>query len=188
MAAPMSRTSRLLVVAAAWVLPLAWVAFALLGGPSDGTSLSSPLVSPATERWGETVVVERTYGETPLRRGDEVRSVDGRTVGDWLRSGDAIEREVGDVVRYEVLRAGRGLDLIQQVDVTLAPYPLEAALRAEVLALGLVGALLLAGSAVFWVRPDAAASRAFLAGAALLPARRWRPSAWPRWSPRSPCS
>ena len=31
---------RLLVVAAAWALPFAWVAVALLAGPSDGTVIS----------------------------------------------------------------------------------------------------------------------------------------------------
>ncbi|WP_299924736.1 sensor histidine kinase [uncultured Nocardioides sp.] len=164
----MARTSRLLVLAVAWAVPVCWTVLALLAGPSDGTSLSSRLLPSAGASWGETVRVATTYGETPLRPGDVVQAVDGRSPADWVS--DGVRRQVGDVVRYEVRRTGSGLDLIQQVDVTLARYPLGAATRSAPHVVLLPALLLALGSLVFWARPGAAPARAFLAAAALLPA------------------
>ena len=169
----MARTSRLLVLAVAWAVPVCWTVLALLAGPSDGTSLSSRLLPSAGTPWGHTVRVATTYGRTPLRAGDEVQAVDGRSPADWLDdAGDLgdVRREVGDVVRYEVRRPGAGLDLIQQVDVTLQPYPVAAAVEAAPQVVLLPGMLLVLGSLVFWSRPTAAPARAFLAAVALLPA------------------
>ena len=77
---------------------------------------------------------------------------------------------MGDVVRYEVRRPGAGLDLIQQVDVTLHRYPLAAAVRAAPHVVLLPVLLLALGSLVFWSRPSTAPAWAFLVAAALLPA------------------
>ena len=158
------------MLAVAWIVPAAWWGVALLAGPSDGTSLTSGLVPTAAARWSESVVVAHTYGETPLLPGDEVLEVEGRTLGDWVAHGGTAGREVGDVVRYEVRRAGQGLDRIQQVDVTLSRYPVAAALRSAPHVVALAGLLLLLGSFVFWSRPRAASAVAFLAATALLPA------------------
>lgn len=168
----MARTSRLLVLAVAWAVPVCWTVLALLAGPSDGTSLSSRLLPSAGARWDDTVRVATTYGDTPLRPGDEVQAVDGRPPADWFGDGDGggVRREVGDVVRYEVRRSGAGLDLIQQVDVTLHRYPLAAAVESAPHVVLLPGLLLVLGSLVFWARPAAASARAFLAAVALLPA------------------
>ena len=166
----MSRTGRLLVLAAAWVLPVAWLLLALTAGPSDGTRLSSSVLPPAGTRWGESVTVARTFGATPLLPGDEVQAIEGRTLEQWVASGAATAREVGDVVRYEVRRSGGSLDRIQQVDVTLVDYPVAAAVRAEWPTVVAALALLLLGSAGYWVRSRAPAARAFLAATALLPA------------------
>src|SRR6478609_9356648 len=168
----MPRTSRLLVLAVAWAVPLCWTVLALLAGPSDGTSLSSRLLPSASERWGDTVHVRATYGETALRPGDEVQAVDGRALADWANGTgdlDGVRREVGDVLRYEVRRPGAGLDLIQQVDVTLHRYPLAAAVRAAPHVVLLPVLLLALGSLVFWARPSTAPAWAFLVAAALLP-------------------
>ena len=165
----MSRTGRLLVLAVAWVLPAVWVLVALSSGPSDGTSLTSSVVPSASSRWTEPVRIARTYGETALEPGDEVRSIEGRTLAEWLDDG-SVEREVGDVVRYEVRRSGPGLDRIQQIDVTLVRYPVWAALRAQPQVPVLAAVLLAAASAVLWRRPGAGSAWAFLAAAALLPA------------------
>ena len=157
-----TRTTRLLTLAAAWVVPAVWVLVALLAGPTDGTSLSSRLLPTAAPLWDESARIAATYGETPLRVGDEVERIDGRTVGAWLAEAGSVSREAGDVVRYEVRRGSGGLDLIQQVDVTLTSYPIGAAVRAAphvVLSCVLV---LVAGSLVFWARPAAASARAFL--------------------------
>jgi two-component system NarL family sensor kinase len=165
-----TRTTRLLVLAAAWAVPVCWVLVALLVDPTDGTSLSSRVLPSAVPRWSEPVRVAATYGETPLQAGDEVQRIDGRTFDEWLHSDEAAAREVGDVVRYEVRRARGRLDLIQQVDVTLTAYPLRAAVRAAPHVV-LIGALVLVlGSLVFWARPAAASARAFLGATALLPA------------------
>ena len=169
----MARTSRLLVLAVAWAVPVCWTVLALLAGPSDGTSLSSRLLPTAGARWDDTIRVGAIYGETALRPGDEVQAVDGRALADWADGTgdlDGVRREVGDVVRYEVRRPGAGLDLIQQVDVTLHRYPLAAAVQAAPHVV-LVPVLLLAmGSLVFWSRPSTAPAWAFLVAAALLPA------------------
>ena len=169
----MARTSRLLVLAVAWAVPVCWTVLALLAGPSDGTSLSSRLLPTAGARWDDTVRVGAIYGETALRPGDEVQAVDGRALGDWADdTGDlgGVRREVGDVVRYEVRRPGAGLDLIQQVDVTLHRYPLAAAVQAAPHVVLLPVLLLALGSLVFWSRPSTAPAWAFLVAAALLPA------------------
>jgi signal transduction histidine kinase len=165
----MSRTGRLLVLAAAWALPVGWLLLALTAGPSDGTRLASSLLPDGTRKV-ESLTVARTFGATPLLPGDEVQAVDGRAVEDWLAGGDAPGREVGDVVRYEVRRSGEALDRIQQVEVTLVPYPVAAALRSGWQAVLAAVALLVAGSAAFWARPRAGSTRAFLVAAALLPA------------------
>ena len=164
----MSRARRLLVVAVAWAVPAVWVVAGLKAGPSDGTSVTDPL-APTGAGWGDTVRVARTFGETPLVPGDEVLAVDGRTLAEWV-GGGAAGHGAGDVVRYEVRRSGPGLDRIQQVDVTLAPYDVAAALRAEPHVPLLSGLLLLVGSLVFWARPRSASARAYLAATALLPA------------------
>lgn len=165
----MSRTGRLLVLAAAWVLPACWVLLAVTAGPTDGTSLSASVL-PGGPRWGESVTVARTFGETPLLPGDEVEQVGGRTLEAWVAEGAAASREVGEVVRYQVRRSGGRIDRIQQIDVTLVDYPVAAALRAGWRGSLSALALLLVGSAVFWARPLAPSARAFLAAAALLPA------------------
>lgn len=165
----MSRASRLLVLAAAWVAPALWVVAGLLVGPSDGTSVtSSP--GPTGTTWGDSVLVARTFGETPLLPGDEVMAVEERTLADWVGGGGTTRPEIGDVVRYEVRRRGPGLDRIQQVDVTLTRYDVGAAVRAEPQVVLLSGLLLLVGSVVFWTRPGGSAARAYLAATALLPA------------------
>jgi signal transduction histidine kinase len=166
----MSRTGRLLVLAAAWVVPVAWLLLALSAGPSDGTRLTAPVLPSAGSRWGESVTVARTFGASPLLRGDEVQKIDGRTIEQWVAGGADTAREVGEVVRYEVRRSGGRIDRIQQVDVTLVGYPVGAALRAEWPSVVAAVAVLLAGSAAFWARPASGAARAFLVATALLPA------------------
>ena len=165
----MSRAVRLLVVTVAWTAPVVWLGVALLSTPSDGTSLSSSL-GPAAAPWGKSVRVAHTYGDTPLLPGDEVLLVEERSIADWVGRGDDAGREVGDVVRYEVRRSRSGLDLIQQVDVTLGRYDVIAAVRASPQVLVPAALLLLVGSAVFWVRPVATSARAFLVATSLMPA------------------
>ena len=164
----MSRTGRVLVVLAAWVLPVAWVTGALLAGPSDGTVISSSALDDSG-RWGSTVTVVDVIGDRSLQPGDVVRSIDGRPVGAWVSGEASKERSVGETVQYEILRPAPDLDRDLDVEVTLTHYPVEGVSRhaAPLFAFGL---LLLAATLVFWRRPDGLAQRAFLAAAALLPA------------------
>lgn len=164
----MSHARRSLVLAVAWALPIAWLAAALLAGPSDGTSLTSSPVAAGGEPWGQTVTVARVYGDTPMRAGDQVLSVDGRSPGSWLAAGAAGTWEAGDEVAIQVRRAGAVLDRIQTIDVRLGRYPVLAALGANVSLVGLLALLLLAGSLAWWRRPGVAAG-ALLASAALAP-------------------
>ena len=164
----MSRTGRVLVVLAAWVFPVAWVTGALLAGPSDGTVISSSALDD-TGRWGSTVTVIDVVGNRPLQPGDVVRSIDGRPVGAWVSGEASSDRAVGETVKYEILRPAPNLNRDLDVEVTLTRYPV-AAVGAHAATLIGFGLLLLAGTLVFWRRPDGLAQRAFLAAAALLPA------------------
>ena len=80
----MFRTRRLAVIVVAWVTPVSWITVALLAGPSDGTTISTPTASFGASRWDDSVTVVRTYGETPLRANDLILTVDGRTMADWV--------------------------------------------------------------------------------------------------------
>ena len=157
------------MVVAAWVFPVVWVTGALLAGPSDGTVLSSSAVDGDT-RWGDSVTVLDVVGDGPLQPGDVVRSVDGRSLDAWVTDRASAERTTGETVTYEVLRPAPDLARNIDVRVTLTRYPVvDAAWRHAATIIGF-GLVLLAGSVVFWRRPGAAAQRAFLAAAALLPA------------------
>ena len=162
---PLAR--RLTAVSVAWLVPIAWVVGALVAGPSDGTVLSSTAGGAA---WDAVPTVASARGDGPLRAGDTVLAIDGRSVAEWLSAPEATERRVGDVVTYEVRRPAQGLVRILELDVTLARFPWGAALADDLAAVTLCLVLLLIGSAVFWHRPGATAPRAFLAGTSLLPA------------------
>ncbi len=157
------------MIAVAWALPFAWIAAALLSGPSDGTSLSSSTATTGVERWGERVTVARAYGATPLRAGDVVQAVDGRTISEWLADDGGTTRSVGEVVRYEVRRSAAELPLVLQLDVRLTRYPLAAALSDNLPTVAFTVLLLAAGALTFWRRPESPSARAFLATTALVP-------------------
>jgi signal transduction histidine kinase len=164
----MSRSARLLLIAAAWALPVAWVLVALSAGPSDGSVVwSSPLTSD--ERWGARLVVLETYGDTALEVGDEVETIGGVTVTDLLAGGRTADLAVGDQVSYGVRRAGEGLARDQEVTVTLVHYAAPEALRENVPVVVVALLTVLAGSVAFWLQPLAIATRAFLGASALLP-------------------
>ena len=165
----MSRTGRVLVVVAAWFLPVAWVTGALLAGPCDGTVVSTSALDE-DGRWGSTVTIVDVVGDRTLQPGDVVQSVDGRPFGDWAAGDVSAEREVGDTVKYEIVRPAPDLDRNLDVKVTLVRYPVMEAVDQNAATVVGFGMVLLAASVVFWRRPNGAAQRAFLAAAALLPA------------------
>ena len=164
----MSRSARLLLIAAAWALPVAWVLVALSAGPSDGSVVwSSPLTSD--ERWGARLVVLETYGDTALEVGDEVETIGGVTVTDLLAGERTADLAVGDQVSYGVRRAGEGLARDQEITVTLVQYAAPEALRENVPVVIVALLTLTAGSVAFWLQPLAIATRAFLGASSLLP-------------------
>jgi two-component system NarL family sensor kinase len=165
----MSRTRRLAVIAAAWAIPVVWVAAALLSGPSDGTLVSPPTAMVGTDRWGDSVTVVRAYGDTPLREGDVIFRVEGLPFRDWFSSSHP-ERVAGDVVRYQVQRTSPSQSLLAlELDVTLTRYPVLDALARNLTAVTVTFLLLVAGSVAFWHRPQRAAARALLSAAVLAP-------------------
>ena len=164
----MSRSARLLLIAAAWALPVAWVLVALSAGPSDGSVVwSSPLTSD--ERWGARLVVLETYGDTALEVGDEIETIGGVSVTDLLAGERTDDLAVGDQVSYGVRRAGEGLARDQEVTVTLVRYAAPEALRENVPVVVVALLTVLAGSVAFWLQPLAIATRAFLGASSLLP-------------------
>ena len=89
----MSRSVRLLVILAAWAIPVVWIVAMLGTRPSDGSVVwSSPL--GGGDQWGSSVVVRETYGDTPLLPGDELLEVDGVEI-DRLAGRGPCERPVG---------------------------------------------------------------------------------------------
>ncbi|MET0524867.1 MAG: sensor histidine kinase [Nocardioides sp.] len=166
----MSRARRLIVIAAAWAIPFAWIAVALLSGPSDGTTISHPTAMLDEDRWGDTVTVVRAYGDTPLREGDTIRAIDGRSIDDWVRSDGAPQRAVGESVSYLVQRtSGSALVLEIEIDVPLTRYPFADAVTRNFSTVTVAALFLLAASFVFWHRSRTATAWAFLAAATLVP-------------------
>ena len=162
----MSRASRLLVIAAAWLAPTAWIAAALLSGPSDGTRVSPGAGVAPGRPWGTTLLVVQTYGDTTLTVGDEVLTIGG------LRPGaSAPARDVGDTVSYVVERRSEaGLDVELSIPVTLGRYDAAAVASHHAGSLVAAAMLLAAGSVVFWRRSQTTTARAFLVASALVPA------------------
>jgi signal transduction histidine kinase len=156
------RSRRLAVIAVAWAAPFLWVTAAVFAGPSDGTTISPPTAFFGAEQWGETATVVRAYGDTPLREGDLILEIDGRTIEDWVDDPGTQERRVGDQVGYRIRRPAEGLDRIRRFEVELTSYPLGAAAADNIPTLVLALGLLVAGTYLFWARPRDATCLALL--------------------------
>ena len=120
-------------------------------------------------RWGESVTVVRTYGDTPLREGDVVTAVDGRPLESWVYDSSSADRRVGDTVTYDVTRPGAELAARLEIEVPLTRYPVAAAAYRNLSTLVLAAMPLATACLVFWRRPRSAVARAFLVASALLP-------------------
>jgi len=165
----MSPVLRVGLIIAAWVAPAAWVVTTALAGPSDGTVITSPSMVPGATDWGQAVTVVRTYGDTPLRAGDVVRTFDEVPLEQWIAAREAASWSRGDTVPVEVLRPAAGLDRIMVLEVRLDRYPLADAAARNAVPIVLAVVVLTVASVVFWRRPRDRAAAAFLVGAALLP-------------------
>jgi two-component system NarL family sensor kinase len=166
----MTRGRRLAAITAAWAVPVAWISVALFAGPSDGTTVAPPAGLLAAGSWSAGVPVVHHYGGTPLREGDVVESVGGRTVAEWLSADQSPSWGVGDSVPYKLLRRGEGINLDITVEVELQRFPFLAAAGRNIPTDVLVLVTLLAASVSFWQRPADQVSRATLVAAATLPA------------------
>ena len=165
----MSRTVRLLVILAAWAIPVVWVVMTLVLRPSDGSVVwRSPLTTEL--RWSEGVSVVEAFGDTPLEAQDQILSIEGQPVTSWLAGADSEDLGVGDEVHYLVGKPQGGLVVELERTVTLTRFPVAAALAAD-LPLALVAALLMAsGGLAFFLRPGLVAAQALLGATSLLPA------------------
>ena len=113
--------------------------------------VTSPTAALEETRWGSSVTVLATYGDTPLRVGDEVLAVGGarsRRSGPWRGAAPAVGP--GDQLRYRVLRRGEGLDRELDVEVPLAAHPGRSAAVGQPHRVALTLSLLLAGSLLVW--------------------------------------
>jgi two-component system, NarL family, sensor kinase len=158
-------SGRLAAIVALLVSLAALVASIALTGarivtPSSGGVIALGHIVP------DGVVVQRLPDvETPLRTGDLVVGMAGRSTVDWAAAGMSDARstgQVGDVVPFDVERAGAR----QSLDVTLVAYPTVAVLVSSWGTLLFVGAMLVLGLFVFWRRPLVPAAGALLLAAA----------------------
>ncbi|WP_158885243.1 histidine kinase [Amycolatopsis anabasis] len=138
------------LVAAGWAI--AWRALT----PSDGTVVNTGDFAVP----GGAVTVETAAPDGPLRAGDQVLSINGATPGS-VPGGPAAE--AGQVLRYQVLRDGRPLDL----DVPLRPYPVADSLLDSWPSILVVGALLATSGAIFAARPRDPATQAAITASAI---------------------
>src|SRR5690349_14143165 len=115
----MSRAGWTVWLAVAWAAPLAWLALLPFVAVSDGAVVSSPTAVLTEGRWGESLLVLETYGDTPLRAGDRILAVEGRPVAELVTAHDADDASAAQVLSYRVRRPEGGLDVVREVDVRL---------------------------------------------------------------------
>lgn len=142
----MGGSRRAACVAVAWLVPFVWLAVQPLLDPTDGTVVTSPTAVLTEGRWGASLLVLETYGDTQLRVGDEILAIDDRPVDELLTARDATARDAGEIAVYRVRRPEVDLDRIQLVEVQLTRYPVTAALADNLHFVVVVAGLLVAGS------------------------------------------
>ena len=142
----MSRGGRVALIVAAWVGPLAWLAFWATTATSDGTVVTRPAAVLGEGRWDDSLVVLETYGGTPLQVGDEIQEIEGTEVSELVGGADVPSARRDDVLRYQVRRQVGELGVTQQVEVPLTRYAVgDAVLEDPHFAVASL-ALLIAGS------------------------------------------
>ena len=145
-----SRRSSGAWIAAAWTAPLLWLALTFATDVSDGSVVSSPTAVLGDGRWGSSVTVLETYGDTPLRPGDEIQSIELTPMDEWIAGSMELAVTKGDVLDYRVRRNAAGLDLIQDLEVPVTSYPVASAVTANLHRVVLAVGLLAAGSFLVW--------------------------------------
>src|SRR4051794_7870903 len=139
-----ARAVRMIVALAGCLLALGWLWAARAGHPSDGT-----VVSTASHAWhpGAVVVADAVGAGNPLRAGDLVTAVDGRTLTPAAPHGQA--PRTGDEVTYDVTRDGSPI----RVPVTLTDYPFWTLVAHHAATLPYVAMAMLLGSLLVARRP-----------------------------------
>jgi two-component system NarL family sensor kinase len=139
-----ARAVRMIVALAGCLLALGWLWAARAGHPSDGT-----VVSTASHAWhpGAVVVADAVGAGNPLRAGDLVTAVDGRTLTTAAPHGQA--PRTGDEVTYDVTRDGSPI----RVPVTLTDYPFWTLVAHHAATLPYVAMAMLLGSLLVARRP-----------------------------------
>ena len=148
-----------LVVSVAALAVSIWVTAARVTNPTSGGTLALGHYRPTG-----VVVTILPDVTTPLRAGDLVTAMDGRSTLGWAEIVPAAGRspgDVGDVVAFDVLRGSERLAL----DVPLSAFPAAAMLLDAWGTLTFVIAMLVMGTYVFWRRPLVPASGALLVAA-----------------------
>ncbi|HSL33362.1 MAG TPA: hypothetical protein VK871_06915, partial [Candidatus Limnocylindrales bacterium] len=150
-------TAALVVSVAAALLTIA-ATVVKVAGPSTGTA-----ASPVGFMADALGVVVLPGASTPLREGDVVVAIDGRSLEDWaIGLGDAgsekLRVAIGDVETIAVRRGGEPTD----VEVPLEAYPTYAVVTSAWGTLAFVFALFAVGVFVFWRRPTVPAAGALL--------------------------
>lgn len=141
-----------------------------LTGPSDGARLS-----PGQSVWRPDGVVVTPLQSGGLHQGDVVVAVEGKSMEVWAQGlfnvGEARPQwHAGQTIAYTVLRNGR----IENVSVTLGPYPLGAIVLQEWSTILYALVFFLVAGFVFLLRPGEAAARVqFLAAASMVGATTW---------------
>lgn len=152
-------TAALVVAVAAAVLTIA-ATVVKVAGPSTGTAIPA---GPAGFMADALGVAPLPGASTPLRDGDVVVAIDGRSVEDWaIGLGDVgsgkLRVAIGDVETLAVRRGGAPTDL----EVPLGAYPIFAVVASAWGTLAFVFALLAVSVFVFWRRPTTPAAGALL--------------------------
>lgn len=141
------------------LVPIAWVILARVLVISDGT-----LILP-TPFSAEVEVYQLYLDDSNLREGDRVVAIDGIPVNDWVGDQFAVERQLGDVLQYQVINGDESRD----VEVELVPYPIWGAIVTFGFLLLLVVVTCGVAIVVFLGRPWDPAARAILVLGLALP-------------------
>jgi len=163
-------------VTAAWVGPLLWLALWAFLTPSDGTVVTEPGAVLGEGRWGDTLLVLDTHGDTPLHPGDRIQAIEDTDLSELTSGAGLAQHGRGDVLRYQVLRDVSGLTVRQQVEVPLSRYAVVDAFVDDPHLLVVPIAFLVAGTFLVVRRAPTVAGAATLAtGAAAAMALTTRP-------------
>jgi signal transduction histidine kinase len=143
--------------------PQVLLVFGRLLTPADGTA-----TFPSAPPWGDGVVLASVHGQAgDLRPGDRVVTVEGIGLDTWLADRPAVTFEVGQVLRYGVIR-GDSSEAIT-VPVALRDYPFAEFVVAHIALHPLLIGLFAVAAFVFLRRPDDPTARALFRLAALVP-------------------